>query len=198
MVYLGKRQTSYGDDYDDGSDDYYHGSWWYSDTGEIIKWAIIAALFFGIFLFLALGSVHARRRVRRGQAPLRYHRWLLPRSLRRSPQQAQPFTFYQHQQNPYEMHPYPAPPPAYHHNEGPPPPQYEPPQGASKMNPNQTFSPPPGPPPAGEASNAYAAPEIQRAPAERFDAVNLQGNDSQLPPRPQSSSRSWNPLKRLR
>ncbi|KAL8990309.1 MAG: hypothetical protein Q9169_008151, partial [Polycauliona sp. 2 TL-2023] len=136
--------------------------------------------------------------------------WLLPRSLRRPHQPAQPFTFYQHQQNPYqqnayqqnpyEMQPYPAPPPAYRNNEGPPPPQYEPPQGASKMNPNQqTF--PPGPPQAGEASSAGvapAAPEIQQGPTERYDAVNLQGNDSQLPPRPEPSGRSWNPLKRFR
>ena len=71
MVYLGKRQT-YGDPYDD--DDYYHGNWWYSDTAEVIKWTVLAAILFGIFLFLALGWVHARRRVRRGQAPLRYHR----------------------------------------------------------------------------------------------------------------------------
>ncbi|KAI4256482.1 MAG: hypothetical protein L6R42_006196 [Xanthoria sp. 1 TBL-2021] len=196
MVYLGKRQAC-GDNYDDG--DYYHGSWWYSDTAEVIKWAVLAAIFIAIFLFLALGWVHARRRVRRGQAPLRYHRWLLPRSQRRSPP-TQPFTFYQHQQNPYEMHPYPAPPPAYRNNEEPPPPRYEPPQGASKMNPDQqTF--PRVPPRAGEASNSgpvSAAPEHQQAPAERFDAVPLQGNDSELPPRPQSSGRSWNPLKRFK
>lgn len=144
---------------------------------------------------------------------LKTSQWLLPRAQRRYPP-TQPFTFYQHQQNPYEMHPYPAPPPgrtlpfsisvngtnvvAYRNNYGPPPPRYEPPQGASKMNPNQQTLPP-GPPQAGEASNAgpeSAAPEHQQAPAERFHAVPLQGNEP--PPRPQSSGRSWNPLKRFK
>ncbi|KAL8774846.1 MAG: hypothetical protein Q9209_000785 [Squamulea sp. 1 TL-2023] len=197
MVYLGKRQSTYGDNvvYDDD----YHGSWWYSDTAEAIKWAVVAAIFFGIFLFLAGGYVHARRRVRRGQAPLRYHRWLLPRSQRRNVP-SRSFTFYQHQQSPYEMNPYPAPPPAYRNNEGPPPPQYEPPQGASKANPDQhTF--PAGPQQAGEASSAApasAAPGYGQSSGERFDAVPLQNNEPQLPPRPQSSSRSWNPLKRFK
>ncbi|KAL8776623.1 MAG: hypothetical protein Q9213_008196 [Squamulea squamosa] len=197
MVYLGKRQSTYGDDviYDDN----YHDSWWYSDTAEAIKWAVVAAIIFGIFLFLAGGYIHARRRVRRGQAPLRYHRWLLPRSQRRNVP-SRSFTFYQHQQSPYEMNPYPAPPPAYRNHEGPPPPQYEPPQGASKANPDQhTFSP--GPQQAGEASSAApasAAPGYGQPSGERFDAVPLQSNEPQLPPRPQSSSRSWNPLKRFK
>ncbi|KAL8838615.1 MAG: hypothetical protein Q9176_005012, partial [Flavoplaca citrina] len=125
--------------------------------------------------------------------------WLVPRSHRRS-QPAQPFTFYQHQQNPYEMYPYPAPPPAYHNNGVPPPPRYEPPQGASKMNPSQqTFVP--GPPLAGEASNAGPAPVVadhQQTSAERFGAVPVESNAPQPPPRPQPSSRSWNPLKRFR
>ncbi|KAL8803919.1 MAG: hypothetical protein Q9182_002886 [Xanthomendoza sp. 2 TL-2023] len=192
MVYIVKRQpyTDYND-YDD--------NWWYSDTAEAIKWAIVAAIFVALFLFLAGGYIHAKRRVRRGQPPLRYHRWLLPRSQRQYPPSRQ-FTFYQHQQNPYEMNAYPPPPPAYHHNEMPPPPQYEPPQGASKTNPNQHIAPP-GPPPAGEASSSGSAPpapgHIQPS-SERFDAVPLQSSDAQLPPRPQSSGRSWNPLKRFK
>ncbi|KAL8878470.1 MAG: hypothetical protein Q9198_003723 [Flavoplaca austrocitrina] len=214
MVYLGKRDIYGDDDYDDDYDGY-HGGWWHSETAEVIRWVIVAALLFGLFLLVAGGYVHARRRVRRGQTPLRYHRWLVPRSHRRS-QPAQPFTFYQHQQNPYEMYPYPAPPPgrtlrfstsmhgtnfiAYHNNGVPPPPRYEPPQGASKMNPSQqTF--PPGPPLAGETSNAGPAPAVadhQQTSAERFEAVPVESNAPQPPPRPQPSSRSWNPLKRFR
>ena len=73
MVYLGKRDI-YGDDgYDDGYDGY-HGGWWHSETAEVIRWVIVAALLFGLFLLVAGGYVHARRRVRRGQTPLRYHR----------------------------------------------------------------------------------------------------------------------------
>ncbi|KAI4270459.1 MAG: hypothetical protein LQ337_006670 [Flavoplaca oasis] len=195
MVYLGKRDI-YGDDDYDYDYDGYHGGWWHSETAEVIRWVIVAALLFGLFLLVAGGYVHARRRVRRGQTPLRYHRWLLPRSQRRF-QPAQPFPY---QQNPYEMYPYPAPPPAYHNNGGPPPPRYEPPQGASKMNPSQqTFAP--GPPQAVEASNAGPAPAAahhQQTSAERFEAVPLQSNGPQPPPRPQPSSRSWNPLKRFR
>ncbi|KAL8895893.1 MAG: hypothetical protein Q9192_003391 [Flavoplaca navasiana] len=233
MVYLGKRDI-YGDDDDDYHYDGYHGDWWYSETAEVIRWVIVAGLLFGLFLLVVGGYVHARRRVRRGQTPLRYHRvsppylsrccfglppmnktWLLPRSQRRF-QPAQPFTFYQHQQNPYEMYPYPAPPPgrtlplstaiqgtdfiAYHNNGGPPPPRYEPPQGASKMNPSQqTF--PLGPPQAGEASNAAPAPAVadhQQTSAERFAAVPLHTNGPPPPPHPQPSGRSWNPLKRFR
>ncbi|KAL8858020.1 MAG: hypothetical protein Q9178_005481 [Gyalolechia marmorata] len=208
MVYIGKRQSDDDtvDYHDDDYHDDYHHSWWYSDTADAIKWAVVAAIFFAMFLFLAIGYIHARRRIRRGQPPLRYHRRLsVPR---------QDFSFYQHRQNPYEMNPYPVPPPgmalfsdvyqisinnvAYRNNEGPPPPRYEPPQGASKMNPNQgAFAP--APLQAGEASNAgsaSAAPGHRQFPDERFDAVPLQSNEAQPPP--QSSGRSWNPLKRFK
>ena len=69
MVYLSKRQQ-YG--YDD--DGYDGGGWWYSDTAEAIKWAVVAAIFFAIVLFFVGGYFHAKRRIRKGQAPLRYHR----------------------------------------------------------------------------------------------------------------------------
>ncbi|KAL8928727.1 MAG: hypothetical protein Q9172_000790 [Xanthocarpia lactea] len=164
MVHIGKRQSY--DDTVDYHDDYHHHSWWYSDTADAIKWAVVAAIFFAIFLFLAIGYIHARRRIRRGQPPLRYHRISI-NSV------------------------------AYRNNEGPPPPRYEPPQGASKMNPNQgVFSP--APLQAGEAStagSASAAPGHRQSPDERFDAVPLQSNEAQPP---QSSGRSWNPLKRFK
>ncbi|KAL9602157.1 MAG: hypothetical protein Q9219_002021 [cf. Caloplaca sp. 3 TL-2023] len=217
MVYLGKRQDWDDDDgYDDGYDD---GGWWYSDTAEAIKWAIVAAIFFAIVLFFAGGYFHAQRRIKKGQAPLRYHRWFLPRSqrVRYTPQQQ--FTFYHHQQNPYEMQPYAAPPPgmfswyhlledakcsAYHHNEMPPPPRYEPPQGASKMNQDQQYAAPPGPPPAGESSRS-SPPSPVSPLQEQGQSLEHQNNfhtqpdeAAPLPPRPQPSSRSWNPLKRFK
>ncbi|KAL8734141.1 MAG: hypothetical protein Q9166_001626 [cf. Caloplaca sp. 2 TL-2023] len=98
------------------------------------------------------------------------------------------------------MYAYPPPPPAYQNNEMPPPPRYEPPQGASKTNPEQHTAPS-GPSHVGEASNAgpaSPAPERRQSSWERFDAVPLQSNEARLPPRPQSSGRSWNPLKRFR
>lgn len=68
MVHLGKRQD-YGDD-----GDYNDGGWWYSDTAEAIKWTVVVAIFLGIVLFFAGGYLHAQRRIRKGQAPLGYHR----------------------------------------------------------------------------------------------------------------------------
>ncbi|KAL9005204.1 MAG: hypothetical protein Q9188_002003 [Gyalolechia gomerana] len=201
MVYLGKRQG-----WENDSDGYDDAGWWYSDTAEAIKWAIVAAIFLAIILFFAGGYFHAQRRMKKGQAPLRYHRWLLPRSQRLRYAPPQQFTFYHHQQNPYEMQPYPPPPPAYHHNAMPPPPQYEPPQGASKTNPDQQYTAPPGPPlafPAGEASRSGpvspVSPIQERGePWREHNAVSPQTEGSQLPPRPESSNRSWNPLKRFK
>ncbi|KAL8835950.1 MAG: hypothetical protein Q9170_003107 [Blastenia crenularia] len=185
MVYLGKRET-YPDDNNIGDGD---GGWWYSDSADAIKWAVVAAIFFGIALFFAGGYLHARRRVRRNQAPLRYHR------------------------NPYEMQAYPPPPPiysssdstAYHQNDLPPPPRYEAPQGASKTNPDQQYAAPPGPPPA--AVSPRSSPPSPVSPLqERTDPLRQQFNEGRpqqheeahLPPRPQASHRSWNPLKRFK
>ncbi|KAI4119124.1 MAG: hypothetical protein LQ338_007326 [Usnochroma carphineum] len=198
MVYLGKRQSNcYGDDCNDGN-------WWYSDTSEAIKWAVVAALFFGVLLFFLAAYLHAKRRLRKGQAPLAYHRWLLPRSQRMRYAPQQPFMFYQHQQGPYEMHPYPPPPPAYHHNEMPPPPRYEPPQGASKTNPDQQYPAPPGPPPAsgpsrsGPPSPVSPIQERRQSLREQYNVGQPEHEEAQLPPRPQTSGRSWNPLNRFK
>ncbi|KAL9028091.1 MAG: hypothetical protein Q9196_003487 [Gyalolechia fulgens] len=202
MGYLGKR-----DDLDDDDDDDYDGvDWWYSNSAEAIKWAVLAAIFLAIILFFAGAYLHAQRRIKKGQAPLKYHRWLLPRSqrLRYAPQQQ--FTFYHHQQNPYEMQPYPPPPPAYHHHEMPPPPQYEPPPGGSKTNPDQQYTAPPGAPlapPPGEASRAGPLSPLspiqdREEPWREHNAVSPQTEGAQLPPRPEPSNRSWNPLKRFK
>lgn len=43
-------------------------------TGYIVKWSIIAGLILVIGLFLLLSYLHAQRRLRKGLAPLRYHR----------------------------------------------------------------------------------------------------------------------------
>ncbi|KAL8946034.1 MAG: hypothetical protein Q9222_007516 [Ikaeria aurantiellina] len=197
MVCLGKRQ-SYGSDpdlYDDSGT-----SWWYSDTAEAIKWAVIAAIVLFVILCFVGGRLHAKRRMRRGQAPLAYHRFLVRRSQRPPP--AQQFTFYRHQQNPYEMNAYPPPPPAYNHNEMPPPPMYQPPQGASKTNPDQQFAAPPGPPPqAGESSYpSSSSPRMERRQSsrEQYNAGPPEINAAPLPPRPDSAKRSWNPLKRFK
>lgn len=61
MAYLGKRQQ-----YDTTVDDD-DGNWWYSNTAEAIKWAVVAGIFFAVLLFFIGGHIHAKRRVRKGQ-----------------------------------------------------------------------------------------------------------------------------------
>lgn len=72
MVYLGKRRDCDDDNNDSYCDDDYE-SWWYTDTAEAIKWAVVIAIF-AILMFLLAAYLHAKRRVRAGQAPLKYHR----------------------------------------------------------------------------------------------------------------------------
>ncbi|KAL8714805.1 MAG: hypothetical protein Q9220_001318 [cf. Caloplaca sp. 1 TL-2023] len=198
MVYIGKRQTYNGNDTDWNDDG--DGGWWYSDTAEAIKWAVLAGIVLFVILLFVGAWLHAKRRIRRGQAPLAYHRFLVRRSQR--PARSQPFSFYRHQQNPYEMNAYPPPPPAYNHDQMPPPPMYEPPQGASKTNPDQQFAPPPGPPPqAGESSYpSSSSPRMERRQSlrEQYNAGPPEISGDQLPPRPESAKRSWNPLKRFK
>ncbi|KAI4196265.1 MAG: hypothetical protein LQ348_002344 [Seirophora lacunosa] len=118
----------------------------------------------------------------------------------------QQFTFYGHQQAPHEMQPYPAPPPAYNPGQMPPPPRYEPPQGASKTNPEQGYTAPSGPPAHPAAGSSRSVPlspvspldEPRQSVPDQFSAAQPQHDDTQLPPRPEASSRSWNPLKRFK
>lgn len=56
--------------------------WWYSPTAYIVKWTVVLSLFLLFFLWVTLGYLHARRRLRNGLKPLAYHRWLVPRSYR--------------------------------------------------------------------------------------------------------------------
>ncbi|KAL9018922.1 MAG: hypothetical protein Q9185_003756 [Variospora sp. 1 TL-2023] len=210
MAYLGKRVVC------DDSGYCYDENWWYSETAEAIKWAVVVTIL-ALLVFCLAGYLHARRRVRAGQAPLKYHRWLLPRRQRmhQAPQAPhQQFTFYGHQQAPHEMQPYPAPPPAYHQAQMPPPPRYEPPQGASKTNPDQQYMAPPGPPPPPAAESSRSVPPSPVSPIDerqqpmgeqfntgqpqQFNAGQPQQEATQLPPRPEASSRSWNPLKRFK
>lgn len=158
--------------------------WWYSRTGEIVKWSVFLGLITIITVFISVGYCHAKRRMRKGLAPLGYHRWLVHRQdLARVDQR------YAYPQNPtytsYHPNAYynmqPMPPPVYDPN-APRPPVYQPPEGATKADPSQwraeptrrpaegqqtgvqdaDFVPPPGPPPSamtaqrtGESNNPY-------------------------------------------
>ncbi|KAL9130507.1 MAG: hypothetical protein Q9217_001327 [Psora testacea] len=172
-----KRQYGYwhdNDDNDDDDDD--DGRWWgYSPTATAVKWSLIGALLLLVLIWLIGGYYHARRRVKKGQTPLPYHRFLLPRHqrVRHAPQP--PFTFYQqgYSEGGYPIHAYPPPGKAgpkrsasskltltAYNAEQPAPPVYQPPEGGSKVNSSQDWiaNPPLGPPPAhanaGESSSA--------------------------------------------
>ncbi|OAL37477.1 hypothetical protein AYO20_03326 [Fonsecaea nubica] len=156
------------------SDDADDGYWWYSSTAEAIKWAAVAAIVLAFSLYFLAGHMHARRRMQKGLPPLAYHRWLVSRRqkvafLQQHPEYANQFAFYRAQQDQvyYSYAPgsgqvyqmggmYGPPPPAYHEPEYVP--AYTPPQetGPNKVNPDQRYDPPSGPPPA--TTNAAAGP----------------------------------------
>ncbi|KIW19999.1 hypothetical protein PV08_00574 [Exophiala spinifera] len=149
------------------NDNFDDGYWWYSSTAYAIKWAIIAAILVALFLFFIVGYLHARRRMRKGQPPLAYHRWLVPRSQRMAFAQQYPqyaaqagvysiaarpmYHPYGPGQQAYPMGAYGPPPPAYHEPDYVP--VYTPPSG-NKVDPDQNrhYTPPSGPPPTGGPS----------------------------------------------
>lgn len=148
-----KRQTN-TDDYDNDDDDN-DDLWGYSNTGIAIKWAIVGAILILLVLWLVFGRIHAQRRIRRGQRPMVYHRFLVPRFQRAR----------FHPQAPYpsngpgwggEGYPLQAYPPPAYNTEHVPPPVYQPPDGGSKIDPHQDWAavPPPGPPPGQEAGES--------------------------------------------
>jgi len=48
--------------------------WWYSREGYIVKWSVFFGIVFLVGLYLLLGYLHAKARVRKGLVPLYYHR----------------------------------------------------------------------------------------------------------------------------
>ncbi|OAG08877.1 uncharacterized protein CC84DRAFT_1215339 [Paraphaeosphaeria sporulosa] len=135
--------------YLDGTVECFRDGFWYSDTGIIVKWAILASFFLFFMAWFLGGYLHAKARLRKGKPLLAYHRWLVSYQDRKRygqttqnryeyyaqppyPQQQQ-----QQQQQAYGPRPdgtWPEPPPMYN---GDAPPGYVPPPGASKMDPNQ-------------------------------------------------------------
>lgn len=106
-------------------------------TGMAVRYSITLVLLALILLYFVGGYLHARQRVRKGLAPLPYHRWMVRRYTPQphgyqapGPRGSAPES--------YDMHVYPPPPPAYNHNEAPPP-VYQPPEGASKALADQNF-----------------------------------------------------------
>jgi hypothetical protein len=163
-------------------DDVYCNYWsCYSYTSLIIKWVFVGAIIGGFILFLIIGYFHARRRMKKGLAPLPYHRvrlssplllrpcrnanefsqWLVPRSQRLAfhaahPELYNPFAAQRQWYTPgYGQHGVPMQP----YGQGPPPPQY----GTPEYLP--AYAPPAGaPPPGGNKTNPdqnYASPPME-------------------------------------
>ncbi|KAL2199902.1 hypothetical protein P885DRAFT_75083 [Corynascus similis CBS 632.67] len=151
---------------------------WATKTGVIIKWSLFLGFMAIIILYLLIGYIHAQKRIKKGLAPLRYHRLLVPRAAlsqvdpRYRPPPAGNFAYGHPEQYYYDMHAMP-PPPVYDPN-APRPPQYEPPTNSTKAEPSQQYGaqqsqqqtgpsgeygPPPGPPPApSQPQEDYAPP----------------------------------------
>ncbi|KAB8596102.1 hypothetical protein FH972_025811 [Carpinus fangiana] len=133
-----------------------------------------------LFLWVVGGAWHAKRRIRKGQPPMLYHRvslslsqqacilanhtqWLVSSRHRQRYSQAQPYGYGQGGQPGFQMNNwnYAPPPPAYGHDA---PPGYQappgPPPGASKVNPDQTTGVVEVTPHNGESSGG-AGPSIQ-------------------------------------
>ncbi|KAF1946304.1 hypothetical protein EJ02DRAFT_450745 [Clathrospora elynae] len=157
---------------------------WFSDTGIIVKWAILAAFFFVFFGWFVGGHIHAKRRLRSRKPLLAYHRFLIPYQERRRHGQVPQnhFSFYQ-TQNPYgpnaQSGPYAQrqdgtfaePPPLYQNNDAPP----------------QYFAPPSGPPKAQDMEMPqYGAPQAgpQQNGVVGSNVDVEQGQTQELPPRP--------------
>ncbi|KAG0651704.1 hypothetical protein D0Z07_2082 [Hyphodiscus hymeniophilus] len=141
-------------------DDGENGFWW-TRKGEIIRWTIFFVIFFLLLAYLCIGYWHARRRINKGLPPLGYHRWLLNRQQRAryDPNYQNPTAYY----NPYQQNQQyglsnMAPPPMYGSESMPP--TYQPPAGATKVDPSQYRSEPTSrPTEAGESAPAYDAPQ---------------------------------------
>lgn len=132
-----------------------------------VRYAIIGVLFGSVILFFLFSYLHARRRLKKGLHPLRYHNWMVRRRQRQYQQSPyrhgqayySPYTQPSNprystgygggawgEQNPdsqsFAMRDYPPAPPAYGAWEStgmPPPPSYQPPAGASKVSGNQVY-----------------------------------------------------------
>lgn len=110
-------------------DDDFEENWQFSEEAAAIKYGVLFGILFLAAIIILGMWFHANQRIKKGLAPLKYHRWLLPRHKRAQfgePHLAQPqdnFTFYQHTQQPYpgSYGMQPVPPPAYNPNYAQPP-----------------------------------------------------------------------------
>jgi len=164
-------------EFNDGSDFVIveNHSWWWTRTGQIVRWSIFFGLLFLFFAYMIGGYMHAKSRMKKGLPPLKYHRWLLNRQQRArfDPNYQNPsvyYSTYRPSQGQYGMQP--MPPPMYDPSQ-PPPPTYQPPAGASKVDPSQWRAEPTRRP----AESGERAPEYE-APPGPPPAAALQANNT--------------------
>lgn len=134
---------------------------WWTRTGQIIRWSIFFGIFFLFMAYMAIGYWHAKRRINKGLRPLAYHRWLLNREQRAryDPNYQNPSVYYNTYPGGQQYGLQNMPPPMYDPN-APMPPTYQPPAGATKVDPSQWRSEPTRrPAESGEAAPSYDAPQ---------------------------------------
>ncbi|RKF75299.1 putative ubiquitin-protein ligase sel1 protein [Golovinomyces cichoracearum] len=153
-----------------GGEDFYiverEPSFWWTKTGQIVRWSIFLGLFTLLMAYISIGYFHAKRRMKKGLPLLAYHRWLVNENSRAQYDpnyRNQSSYYYQYApqvQNGYGMQA--MPPPMYNPN-APLPPSYQSPLGGTKSEnsqwrPDETgrpenvdnapgYLPPPGPRP---------------------------------------------------
>ncbi|RFU28186.1 hypothetical protein B7463_g8154, partial [Scytalidium lignicola] len=147
----------------------YHDSFWWTKTGQIVRLAVFLGIFALIMGYLLGGYLHAKRRIAKGLAPLPYHRWMLSRQQRvqHDPNYQNPANYYYgpyQAEGQYQHNMHPMPPPLYDPN-APMPPSYQPPEGATKVDPSQRSQPTMRPAEASDSSPSYYAPPQGPPPA---------------------------------
>lgn len=173
-----RQNLNTGNDGNDGQVEFVDGEvpFWWTRKGEIIRWSIFLGIFLLLIAYMAIGYWHAKRRINKGLPPLGYHRWLLNRQQRAiyDPNYRNPSVYYNQypQGGQYGLQNIP-PPPMYDPNAAMPP-TYQPPAGATKVDPSQwrseptrrpaengepapSYDAPPGPPPAVTANHTGAS-----------------------------------------
>ncbi|KAG8527089.1 uncharacterized protein KY384_008518 [Bacidia gigantensis] len=177
------RRQDWDDSYDD-DDDNHNGHWWgYSSQAEAVKWGVVGLILLIIFIYLVGGALHAKRWANINHYEYNYaltsFKWLVSRHQRARFEQPPVSMYQQGYGHPaygqeYPMQPYPPPPPPYNAQQ-PPPPVYQPPMGASKTDPNQTFGTPPSGPPPSWQSGGESSSAAQNAPLHQPSAGGSSG-----------------------
>lgn len=137
-------------------------SFWWTKTGQIVRWSVFLGLFTLFTAYIVIGYLHAKRRMKKGLPLLAYHRWLVNGGERSQydPSYRNPSTYYYQYGQPglqtgYGMQP--IPPPVYDPN-APLPPSYQTPMTASKVDASQWNSGPTVRPPTADPTPGYQTP----------------------------------------